>query len=130
MIKYFYIRTPDKKNPTHRGAPVACVAYKREVDPDMEGHDIVMFAMSVANSDSDEFLKFRARQIATGRLNSLRYTADGFNVDTKATSTDVIRTLVAYVADSGTFGLNLPSRVRNAAKKWLKKTAVKSMEAA
>lgn len=128
MIKYFYIRQPNKKNPEHRGAPVACVAYKREKDPDVENHDIVTFTMSVANSECDEFNKYKARQIASGRLSCLRYCADGFLVTREATSTDVIRKLIAYIADGDVYGLWLPSRVKNAARKWLKSTTKKEEE--
>lgn len=127
-IKYFYIRTPDKKNPKHRGAPIACVAYKREKDPDVADTEIVYFALSVANSESDEFTKSRARQVATGRLTCNRRAVDGFQVSDKATSTDVIRGIVAYIEDSPPYGLNAPSRVRHAAKKWLKKTEPKKAE--
>lgn len=127
-IKYFYIRQPDKKNPNHRGAPVACVAYHRFKDPDVADTEIIYFALSVANSGSDEFTKPRARQVATGRLTCNRRAVDGFQVSSKATSTDVIRGIVAYIEDSPLHGLNVPSRVRHAARAWLKKTAPKKAE--
>jgi hypothetical protein len=124
-IKYFYIRQPDKKNPNHRGAPVACVAYQRAKDPDVADTEIVYFALSVANPDADEFTKKKARQIASGQLTCVRNMVDGFQLSDKATSTDVIRELVTRIEDNDTTVTTIPSRVRHAAKAWLKKTTKK-----
>lgn len=126
MIRYFYIRQPNKKNPHHRGDPVACVAYQRSPDPDQEEQEIVTFAMSASNPD-DEFNKPLARKIASGRLKHSRKIVDGFNVDRTTTSTEVIRELVSYVED-GMYSINVPTRVRNAAQKWMKNQARKIKE--
>lgn len=113
-IKYFYIRVKNPKSiPSHRGDPIACIAYEREADPDCPGEHIVTYALSAANP-KDEFRKEMARYIARGRLVSGRTTVEGFTVEASEKNNQVIHTMLTLVACS-----DVPNRVRKAAVSWL-----------
>lgn len=97
-----------------RGNPIACIAYERHSDPDMEGMDYILFALSIGNP-KDRFEKARGREIAAARLNKSTTVQEGFVIGEDAPSTEVVRVILEYIADS----LKLPRRVREAAQDWL-----------
>jgi hypothetical protein len=97
-----------------RGNPIACIAYERHTDPDMEGMDYILFALSIGNP-KDRFEKARGREIAAARLNKSTTVQEGFVLGEDAPSTEVVRVILEYIADS----LKLPRRVREAAQDWL-----------
>lgn len=122
-IKFFYFRKPQvvkfKALPnalyttqTHRGEPFACIAYKREPDPDVEGQDLVSFGWSCCNPE-DEFFKSEARKIALEKLNNSRIS--GIVVDKCASNCQVLFDIVTQIYGDNKNG----HRVRRAAWKWL-----------
>lgn len=124
-IKYFYIRSKNPKtDPKFRGDPIACVAYRREPDPDIQGEDIVTFAISIANP-KDEFTKARARVAAAGRLESSRTSVDGFNVASDAKHNEVVYRMMNNILDFGVVCLRkkqvvkVPARIEEAISRWL-----------
>lgn len=97
-----------------RGNPIACIAYERHTDPDMEGMDYILFALSIGNP-KDRFEKSRGREIAAARLDKSATMREGFVIGEDAPSTEVVRVILEYIADS----TGLPRRVREAAQDWL-----------
>lgn len=129
-VKFFYIRKPDVIVETDedgeisvrqtRGKPFACLAYKREPDPDVEGQELVSYGLSTCSNKPDietgrvdEFRKDVARGLALEAL------ADpltpGIVVDRCAGNSSVLFDLMVNVAHDR----RTPGRVRRAAWKWL-----------